>query len=90
MEKQGRKAQELWLACQTLHNLIRDGKEGARDLGEEQLKPLTDELTAIKAAGNDNTFVNTLTESFPEQACQNGVWTQDALVERFQKVNTVI
>ena len=90
MEKQGRKAQELWLACQTLHNLIRDGKDGAKDLGEAQLKPLSDELEAIKSAGGDHEFVSTVVETFPEEAIKNGVWTREALMDRFQKVRIKI
>jgi len=89
MEKQGRKAQELWLACQTLHNLIRDGKDGSRELGEAQLKPLSDELSAIKNAAGDHEFVSTVAEAFPEEAINNGVWTREALLDRFQKVNGI-
>ena len=88
MEKLGRKAQELWLACQTLMNVIDVGKEGAVTW-TEALKPLSSELLAIHDAGNNHPFVNTVVESMPPEALQRGVWTQDALVQRFDDVRRV-
>ncbi len=88
MEKQGRKAQELWLACQTLHSIILTGKEGA-DVGEDQLKALNAELKAVKDAGNNHPYVNTVVDSFPEEALTKGVWTPESLCDRFDKVRRV-
>jgi mitofilin len=87
MEKQGRKAQELWLACQTLYNVILTGHES--EVAERRLKPLAGDLQAIKEAGNNHPYVNTVIESFPQEAAEKGVWTHEALLERFSKVRRI-
>lgn len=84
----GRKAQELWLACQTLVNIVETGKEGAFSW-EDALKPLTGDIKAIKEAGNEHPFVNALIEAIPKEAVERGVWTKDNLIDRFEKVQTV-
>ena len=84
LEKQARKAQELWLACQALMTSLADGQEGATD--EAKLKPLHNEVTAVSWAGNDHIFVNTVADTIPERALDDGVWTEEALVLRFDKV----
>ena len=90
MEKQGRKAQELWLACQTLYNIILYGKQNAEaETYEENQKPLADEVVAIKAAGNNHPFVNTIIDSMPKEALSTGVYTEEAMCERFSKVRRV-
>lgn len=87
LEKQGRKAQELWLACQTLTDVIDKGKPGAE--WEEQLKPLNPEINAIREACSDNPMISTVLEAIPEAAAWRGVWTEAALVERFDKINKI-
>ena len=80
MEKRGRKAQELWLACQTLQAVIAT---------QNELKPLYSELQAIKEAGNGHPFVTTVVDAIPEQAVTQGVWTEEALIDRFEKVYSI-
>ncbi|CAH1784721.1 unnamed protein product [Owenia fusiformis] len=87
LELQGRKAQELWLACQTLQAVIRDGKSGYS--WEEQMKPLANELMAIKEAGVDNPFVTLMIDTMPDEAKIRGVWTEESLRERFLNVKRV-
>ena len=70
-EVRARKAQELWLACTALTNLIINGRLDAYSY-EEQLKPLAEEVAAIKAAGNKHPFVDAVTEAIPEQALNTG------------------
>lgn len=87
MEKQGRKAQELWLACQTLQNVVDKGQDGAT--WEQQLKPLNPEISAIREACISNPMIVTILEAIPDAAICRGVWTETALAERFERVNKI-
>jgi MICOS complex subunit MIC60 len=87
MEKQGRKAQELWLACQTLQNVVDKGQDAAT--WEEQLKALKPEVSAIREACISNPMIVTILEAIPDAAISRGVWTETALAERFEKVNKI-
>lgn len=99
MEKVGRKAQELWLACQMLQTVVREGVtppaeggagEGAEaGAGYDRMKPLLDELMAVLDAGNSHPFVNAVLSTVPDSAVKRGVWTEDDLKDRFRKVRRV-
>ena len=41
---------------------------------------------AVRDAGNNHPFVESVVASVPEQAALRGVWTEEALLERFTKV----
>ena len=88
MEKQGRRAQELWLACQTLATMIQEGREEGATW-EEKLKPLKHEVEAIKEAGGSHPMVSVVLDSIPQESINRGVWTEISLMERFQKVRRV-
>lgn len=86
LEKQNKKSQELWLACETLKQTIATGRLGGRNW-EDKLKPLANEVIAIKeVAGPDNQFVNTILEKVPEEALMRGVFNEDSLRERWDTV----
>ena len=91
MDKVARRAQELWLACQTLHSVITDGDPDAKGPAwEDRLKPLQPELDAITAALSEKSeLVSTVVSSVPETAVTRGVWTESALTERFARVRSV-
>ena len=95
LEQQGRKAQELWLACQMLHNVIQSGPKVPDDIDpldsryEEHMMPLMDEFVAVLDAGSDHPFVNSVLSTIPDNAAKRGVWTEKQLTERFQKVRKV-
>ena len=59
LDKTARRAQELWLACQTLHSVITDGDPDAPPGAdwEDRLKPLRPELDAIMAALEERSVV---------------------------------
>ncbi len=86
-EKKGRKAQELWLACQALLGAVIAG-QGTED-GQSIPKPLANELSAIRQAGNDHPFVNTVIGSIPDEASWGGVCTPDDLLNRFHRVRKI-
>lgn len=87
-ELQARRSQELWLACQALNTALMVGHKEASSW-EDRLKPLSTEFVAIKKAGDDHPFVGTLIESVPEQALLRGVYTEDALRQRFIRVKRI-
>ena len=76
------------MACQTLQAVIEQGHEEANRYNDV-LKPLADELKAIRQAGNNHPYVNAILNSIPDEASDRGVWTQDALIERFRQVRRV-
>lgn len=92
MDKTARRAQELWLACQTLHSVITDGDPDAKGAAawEDRLRPLRPELDAITAALSESSeLVSTVVGAVPETAVSRGVWTEAALAERFARVRSV-
>ena len=91
VDKVARRAQELWLACQTLHSVITEGDPDAKStVWEERLKPLQPELEAITAALSEKSdLISTVIGSVPETAVTRGVWPESALAERFTRVRSV-
>ena len=91
LDKVARRAQELWLACQTLHTAITEGNPDAKGLlWEDRLKPLQPELEAITAALCEKSeLISTVIGSVPETAVTRGVWPESALAERFARVRSV-
>lgn len=90
LDRASKKAKELWLACQMLKNTLKVGNLGEPS-SNLNLKPLDQELNAImKAAGEANPFVQQLVHSVPAEALTRGVYTEEALRERFQKACCII
>jgi len=91
VDRAARRAQELWLACQTLHSLIIEGNPDAKgSVWEDRLKPLRPELEAIEAALPERSeLVSTVVGSVPQTAVSRGVWTESALAERFTRVRSI-
>ncbi|KAK2165818.1 hypothetical protein LSH36_45g11018 [Paralvinella palmiformis] len=97
LERQGRKAQELWLACQMLYNTLENGPNIPQDVAdsvdkdryETRMRPLIDEFMAILDAGSNHPFVNSVLETIPNEAIKRGVWTEKELIARFDKVHKV-
>ncbi|XP_030841188.1 MICOS complex subunit MIC60 [Strongylocentrotus purpuratus] len=88
LEVQNQKAQELWLACETLKRTIATGKLEASSW-EEKLKPLASEVQAIKEASVSNDFVDTVVKTIPEEALTRGVFTEDSLRQRWDQTQRV-
>ncbi|XP_062574094.1 MICOS complex subunit Mic60-like isoform X3 [Saccostrea cucullata] len=87
-EKIAREAQDLWLASLALNGSIRRGKEEELEW-EARLKPLGNEIVAVYDAAGNHPFVNVIVSTIPEKAYVRGVWTEDTLRERFEKVSSV-
>ncbi|XP_071491565.1 MICOS complex subunit MIC60-like [Diadema antillarum] len=88
LEMQNRKAQELWLACETLKRTLVTGNT-EEESWEGRLKPLTSEIGAIQEASPNNKFVNSVIQTIPEEALTRGVFTEDSLRQRWDHTQRV-
>ncbi|XP_053671829.1 MICOS complex subunit Mic60 [Anopheles nili] len=86
-EKSAHQAQALWGACQSLWSSIRSGQPGKS--WRDQLRPLQDEIAAVSRAAEGDELVAVVLKGLPEQALKRGVYPEDALRERFFKVEEV-
>lgn len=83
-----RQAQVLWSACQALLRAIKAGCPGLS--WKDQIRPLDPEITAVeKAAAENDDLVCAVLNGIPKQARERGVYPEDALRERFLKVEKV-
>jgi len=81
-------AQKLWLACVGLEDSIRNGKTDAETF-DEGMKPLSSDLSSVKALAGDSQFVSAVLGSISDTALNRGVYTEQGLKERFVKVASV-
>ncbi|XP_071946968.1 MICOS complex subunit Mic60-like isoform X2 [Antedon mediterranea] len=88
LEKQNKKAQELWLACENLKRTIELGRQDGKSY-EDKLKPLANEVISVKEAGDNHPFVASIIHTLPEEALARGVMTEDSLKQRWRHVRKV-
>ncbi|XP_076265230.1 inner membrane mitochondrial protein mitofilin isoform X2 [Rhynchophorus ferrugineus] len=83
-----KQAQVLWSACQSLLRAIRAGCPGIP--WKDQIRPLEPEINAVvKAAAPNDELVSVVIQGIPKEAKERGVYPEDALRERFLKVEKV-
>ncbi|XP_063929614.1 MICOS complex subunit Mic60 isoform X2 [Zophobas morio] len=87
-DKTAKQSQVLWAACQALLRAIKTGCPGIP--WKDQLRPLSPEITLVqKAAAKGDELVEAVINGIPPEAKNRGVFPEDALRERFLKVETV-
>ncbi|KAJ8942754.1 hypothetical protein NQ314_009965 [Rhamnusium bicolor] len=87
-DEAARQAQVLWSACQALLRAIKAGCPGLA--WKDQIRPLEPEITAVKrAAAQNDELVSVVINGIPVEAKERGVYPEDALRERFLKVEQV-
>ncbi|XP_018568213.1 MICOS complex subunit Mic60 isoform X1 [Anoplophora glabripennis] len=87
-EETAKQAQVLWSACQSLLRAIKAGCPGMP--WKSQIRPLEPEITAVrKAAAQNDELVSAVLNGIPKEAKERGVYPEDALRERFLKVEQV-
>ncbi|KAJ8917830.1 hypothetical protein NQ315_010739 [Exocentrus adspersus] len=87
-EEAAKQAQVLWSACQSLLRAIKAGCPGLP--WKDQLRPLEPEIGAVKkAAAQNDELVTVVLNGIPNEAKERGVYPEDALRERFLKVEQV-
>lgn len=87
-ERVSRKAQQLWLACVALNKALMHGIEDI-EVWELKIKPLANEIAAVSDAAGNHPYVKAIVKSIPEVSYKRGVWTDDSLIQRFNKVHRV-
>jgi len=81
-------AQKLWLACVALNDSVQQGNTEAANL-DESMKPLKSEISTIKSMAGENEFVGAIVSGIPATAVERGVYTEQGLRDRFNRVETV-
>ncbi|XP_032685600.1 MICOS complex subunit Mic60 [Odontomachus brunneus] len=80
--------QILWSACQALSRAVKIGPPSTPT--DKVIRPLEPEINAVsKAASKDDPLVCAAIRGIPEEAAKRGVFPEDALRERFLKVERV-
>ncbi|CAH1121749.1 unnamed protein product [Ceutorhynchus assimilis] len=83
-----KQAQVLWATCQSLLRAVRAGYPGIP--WKDQIRPLEPEIQAVlKAAAPNDELVSVVIDGIPTEAKERGVFPEDALRERFLKVENV-
>ncbi|XP_026479933.1 MICOS complex subunit Mic60-like [Ctenocephalides felis] len=87
-DSSAQQAQALWGACQALLAAIKANTPCVP--WDKQLRPLTPEINAIEqvTAGSDE-LIESVVNGIPKEAKRRGVYSEDALRERFLKVERV-
>ncbi|CAH2009080.1 unnamed protein product [Acanthoscelides obtectus] len=86
-DEASRQAQVLWSACQALLRAIKAGCPGKP--WKDQIRPLEPELKAVEKAAENDELVGAVMKGIPKEAKERGVYPEDALRERFLKVEQV-
>ncbi|XP_055676725.1 MICOS complex subunit Mic60 [Lutzomyia longipalpis] len=85
-EEKSQKARGLWGACQALWLCVRQGENNSS--WREGLVPLENAVKAVdKAAAENDKVVKTILGSLSSEALTRGVYPEEALRERFLKVD---
>ncbi|CAG9766278.1 unnamed protein product [Ceutorhynchus assimilis] len=83
-----KQAQVLWAACQSLLRAVRSGCPGIP--WKDQIRPLKPEIQGVvNAASPTDELVTAVISGLPKEARERGVFPEDALRERFLKVEKV-
>ncbi|GBP97643.1 MICOS complex subunit Mic60 [Eumeta japonica] len=83
-ERSAHQAQALWAACQALWATVRTGEPGEH--WKTKLRPLKNEIKAISKVAEGDELVAVVIQNLPREAEERGVFTEDALRERFLNV----
>ncbi|VDK82442.1 unnamed protein product [Litomosoides sigmodontis] len=82
---ENRRAKQMWITSHNLIDSVINGqRSGADDNGRR--KPLAAELQMIREADTNDEFVACLVSALPDQTIYNGVYTEEDLKTRFNKL----
>ena len=86
-QKSGQLARELWVACRTLLSVIKDGHSAPA--AKDKPTPIRVELNAVRDTGSEYPIVHVALSTVSRRAFDRGVYTPDALRDRFDRVRRV-
>jgi mitofilin len=88
LELQANNAKQLWLAVQSLDEII-NSKASELNTNNSELVQIKTTIERIKQSAPENEFIQKLINSIPHRALNNGVWSEPDLKERFHKLKKV-
>uniref|UniRef100_A0AC35U6V6 MICOS complex subunit MIC60 n=1 Tax=Rhabditophanes sp. KR3021 TaxID=114890 RepID=A0AC35U6V6_9BILA len=88
LDIENRRAKQCWIACQNLLESIQYGIKSG-DSVESRRKPLQKEIEVIKDSGKGDAFIETILNTFNDEALKTGVYTAQDLKNRFKTVYKV-
>ena len=87
-DAENRRAKQYWLACQNLLESIIHGQKAGNTM-DTRRKPLEQELSVIKEACDKDEFVQAVMGFFTPDTLKKGVYTEQDLKNRFDRVYTL-
>lgn len=93
LDREEESSRVLWLLCQRLNSALKsDPKEGVSSEPQQILKNLKetiDKLTAESDEPRIDSLSKLALKSIPKRVIDNGVYSEDALIRRFDKVDNL-
>lgn len=85
LDLENRRSKQFWIACHNLIDSIKHGNKAENDL-EKRRFPLARSLSLLKQCECEDAFVDALISAFPEVSKTKGVYTEQDLKNRFNKI----
>ncbi|KAJ1352138.1 MICOS complex subunit MIC60-1 [Parelaphostrongylus tenuis] len=85
LDSENRRSKQFWIACHNLIDSIKHGNKAENDL-EKRRFPLAGSLSLLKQCECEDAFVDALISAFPEVSKTKGVYTEQDLKNRFNKI----
>ncbi|OZC10316.1 hypothetical protein X798_02623, partial [Onchocerca flexuosa] len=82
---ENRRAKQIWMASHDLVDSVIHGRRSGAD-DDARRKPLATELQMIREANSSDEFVACLVNALPDETIYNGVYTEEDLKTRFNKL----
>uniref|UniRef100_A0A8R1TSS3 MICOS complex subunit MIC60 n=1 Tax=Onchocerca volvulus TaxID=6282 RepID=A0A8R1TSS3_ONCVO len=82
---ENRRAKQIWMASHDLVDSVIYGRRSGAD-DDARRKPLATELQMIREANSNDEFVTCLVNALPDETIYNGVYTEEDLKTRFNKL----
>jgi len=84
------KSREIWLVCQLLNDALKSNPTNSvRTNPINVLRELKAVMDKVSESEEANSLSQLALKSIPQSAIESGVYTEDALIERFKKVETI-
>ncbi|CAD6185176.1 unnamed protein product [Caenorhabditis auriculariae] len=88
LDNENRRAKQFWIACHNLIDTIKHGNKAGNSVEGRRLS-LKDSLDILHQVNPEDSFVSSIIAAFPQQATTQGVYTEQDLRNRFEKLYTV-
>jgi mitofilin len=89
LELQANNAKQLWLAVQSLGELLNSKAEDVHTANSTLLVNIEPSILKIKQSAPDNEFIQKILGSIAEESVKNGLWSEPDLRDRFHRLKSV-